>query len=226
MTTEELIQLINTLPIATRMTVMGALQPTGEDLGYLKYGINPQQWIFAEEYLRSFDVLAAMQNAGYSENQARTLGPRFLRDAEYGGIQRYIAERIRASIMDEREYLLQLAIIARGIADSFLDIQEDGSATVNLNKAQQRGHLRLLKRMRFSKGGMIADVEFPDPLKAMELLGKAMGLLKDVNVNASWEEIARSKGLDPIELQSELERRTQAMVEQLRLQRLQAVSNG
>lgn len=135
-----------------------------------------KQAVFVEEYLRCWNATEAAKRAGYSEKTAYSSGQRLLKDVE---IAAEIQARIEERAMSADEVLDRLAQHARGSIEDFVDV-DSGMAIVDLRKARDAGKLHLAKKIRYFKEGGV-EVELYDAQAALEKLGKAHGLFKDVS---------------------------------------------
>jgi phage terminase small subunit len=136
--------------------------------------ISDKQRAWIEEYLTCWNATEAAKRAGYTGTYGslRISGHDNLHNPE---IQVIITERIKEKAMTADEVLARLGNIARGSMSDFISI--NGHTRLDLKKAQDAGQLHLIKSFTKVKGG--TKIELHDQLKALELLGKAMGLFVD-----------------------------------------------
>ena len=147
--------------------------------------LNKKQQIFVEEYLRTWNATRAALFAGYSKKTARTIGSALLTNID---IKQEIETRVSEYAMTTNEILLRLAEIARANYNDIVDIDENGDPSLGLDVALKKNKVHLLKAIIPTKTGI--KYEFHDPIKAMELLGKAQGLFTDkVDVTTGGEKI-------------------------------------
>ena len=128
--------------------------------------LTAKQRMFVLEYVKDFNATQAAIRAGYSAKTANEQGSQNLAKLSIShAIKQVIAERA----MSADEVLLRTAAIARGSLESFVV-----NGAINLEHARDAGMLHLLKR--FSTSEKYGDeIEIHDPLRALELLGKANG---------------------------------------------------
>lgn len=150
-----------------------------------------KQQLFCKYYLETLNATEAARRAGYkgNENTLANVGSDNIRKPK---IRAYIDEQLAALTMSADEVLFSLDKIARG-ADitQFADLvqlytqDEDGNIyptdlalKVDLEKIQKAGAGHLIKRLsQNAKGGL--TIEWHDPQRALELLGKRYKLFSD-----------------------------------------------
>lgn len=125
--------------------------------------------VFVEEYLRCWNATEAARRAGYAHPDRQ--GPRLLGNVV---VQEAIQARLAEIKVSADEVLIRLAQQARGEHTAYLC--KDG--TVDLAKLLADGKGHLVKGTKWDKSGNLI-VEFYDGQRALELLGKHLGLFKD-----------------------------------------------
>jgi phage terminase small subunit len=136
--------------------------------------ITRQQHRFIDAYLQCFNAAEAARRAGYSAPGARQRGSELLARPE---IAAEIAARVTELAMSADEALVRLGQQARASLEDFLDIGEDGSAQVDLTKAQRAGVLHLLKSYKPGEWG--TEIGLHDAQAALFKIAQVHGLLKD-----------------------------------------------
>ena len=158
-------------------------QPTLEEL---EAALTDRQRVFVVEYLVCWNATQAAKRAGYtgSYETLRVTASETLRRPE---VQAVIKARIAEKAMVADEVLARLADIARGNMVDFISV--NGHTRVDFKKAEALGKLHLIKS--YSKNARTGvRIELHDPLKALELLGKAHGLFTDrVDITSGGEPI-------------------------------------
>lgn len=155
-----------------------------------KHGLTNRMRQFADAYFKHGNATRAAMEVGYSEKAAHWHGFTLKNREE---VQEYLRIKVENEVMTAHEWYKQSAAIARGSLEDFLDIQPDGTAKVNLNKAQAAGKMFLLKSyVDTPKSGL--RIELHDPLVAMEKIGRALGLINRMDVTSG------GKDLIPIDL--------------------------
>ena len=138
----------------------------------------PKQLVFIEEYLHDYNATQAAIRAGYSAKTAYQIGHNLLKKVE---VQEKIAERLNEKKLSTDEILTRLADIARASPETFLTIEErpDGLTEwkVDLGKAKKENSLHLIKKIVPTRYGL--KIELHDPLRALELAGRAQKLFTD-----------------------------------------------
>jgi phage terminase small subunit len=125
-----------------------------------------------------FNATDAARRAGYSgacDRDFASAGSRTLRNAK---VQEEINRRWAAHGMAAEEVAARLVEQARGTVGDFVDVVEPGRvAILNLEKAQQKHKLHLIKRLYWTKHG--PRLELYDQQKALELIARSLGMFRD-----------------------------------------------
>ena len=135
--------------------------------------LSAKRRVFIEEYLRCWNASEAARRAGY-RTRANTAGRRLMSNAD---IQAEIKARIAERAMGADEVLERLAEHARGTMADFLEVRSNW-VRLDIEQAKQAGVLHLIKKFRQTKQG--TEVELYDAQAALQLLGKHLGLFKDL----------------------------------------------
>lgn len=147
--------------------------------------LTDKQRLWIEEYLTCWNATEAVRRVGYrgSYDVLRQIGHDNLHNPQ---IRAIIEARIKEKAMSADEVLARIADIARGSMADFISV--NGHTRLDFKRAQEAGRLHLIKT--YSKGPKGTRLELLDPLKALELLGKAMGLFTErVDVTSGGEKI-------------------------------------
>jgi len=137
-------------------------------------GLTKKQKMFVENYLQCWNATEAAKKAGYSERSAGAIGGENIQKPE---IKAEIARRISEIVMKSDELLTDMSYIARTSIDDIMDVDENGRLTFNFVRAQEQGKLNLIKSVAPTAYG--TKVELHDRMKALELLGKHMGIFDE-----------------------------------------------
>lgn len=146
--------------------------------------LSTKQQAFVEEYLRTGNATRAALAAEYSEKSAYSQGNRLLKHAE---IQAEISRRFAKKAMGTDEVLGRLADQARFDPTPYLlfreefDEYEDATIKVlvgiDIDKLQADGLGHLIKSISKTRNGL--KIEWQDGQKALELIGKHLGLFRE-----------------------------------------------
>ncbi|MFS8534854.1 MAG: terminase small subunit [Limnochordales bacterium] len=147
--------------------------------------LTPKQQRFVEEYLVDLNATQAAIRAGYSPKTARAIGAENLtKPAIQEAIETAMAERSRRTGITQDRVLRELARIAFVNAPDVInmddatlrtDASEDDTAAIASVK---------VKRFPTAEGeGVEREIRLADKLRALELLGKHLGMFKDAAVN-------------------------------------------
>lgn len=154
-----------------------------------------KQKIFVEEYLIDLNATQAAIRAGYSPDTAYSIGQENLKKPEIKArIDKAIAERSRRTGVSADRVVIELAKIAFVNA---VDVIDDKTATIKDNASpDDTAAIQSVKVKTFGEDGLEREIKMADKLKALELLGKHLGMFKD-KLEVSGAEIEKSK-LDDI----------------------------
>ncbi|HOV80812.1 MAG TPA: terminase small subunit [Bacillota bacterium] len=143
--------------------------------------LTPKQQCFVEEYLVDLNATAAAIRAGYSVKNAGKIGSQLLDKTRIkAAIDKALAARSRRTGINQDRVLLELAKVA------FLNPTD----VINMDEATIRGDANRedtatiasvkVKRIPTEAGDIVErEVKTYDKLKALELLGKHLGMFKD-----------------------------------------------
>ena len=163
-----------------------------------------QEQLFVSEYLRDYNATAAVVRAGYSPNGAEVTGSRLLTRPHVKAAlaakirprltknditaDRTLLELGRNAYLDPIEFFYQVGHPQAGEMRPIVELEEDVRrclasyevARANLDKTDGKRSVEFLHKFKFN-----------DKLKALELLAKIHGMLKDVvEVQTDWEKLA------------------------------------
>lgn len=181
-------------PPAKRGARKSTRKPASDVLEENEFGLSHQEQLFAEHYLRTFNRTKAATAAGFSPNSAHVTGCRLLKR---DNIQAYVRARMQEAAMTTNELLYHLANIARGDLDDLIDRY----GALDIDKARELGVTNLIRRVR-TKTTITTDAdnrdvevhetetEGYDRLRAIELLGKSLGMWKERVQVETWEDKA------------------------------------
>lgn len=136
---------------------------------------------FIEEYLIDLNATQAAIRAGYSPDTAYSIGQENLRKPEIKNrIDKAMAERSRRTGVSADRVVLELAKIAFVNA---IDVIDPKTATVKPDASpEDTAVIQSVKvKKSYSETGEMTEreVKMADKLKALELLGKHLGMFKD-----------------------------------------------
>lgn len=144
---------------------------------------------FVEEYLIDLNATQAAIRAGYSPDTAKSIGSENLTKPDIqASIAKAIAERSRRTGVNADRVLTELAKIAFVNATDVIDTKNasrDDTAAIQF------------VRVKSGEDGMELEIKMADKLKALELLGRHLGMFKD-KVELSGALIAEQNKLDDL----------------------------
>ena len=133
---------------------------------------------FVEEYLIDLNATQAAIRAGYSPDSAKEIGSENLTKPNIASaIDQALAERSRRTGVNADRVVRELAKIAFVNAKDVIDFD---SATLAANADNDdTAAIQSVKVKTFGEDGLEREIKLADKLKALELLGKHLGMFKD-----------------------------------------------
>lgn len=131
-----------------------------------------------EEYLIDLNATQAAIRAGYKPQAARDIGYENLTKPDIkNAIDRKIAERSKRTGVNADRVIMELAKIAFVNAGEVIDF--DTATLMDKISPDDMAAIHSVKVKTFGEDGLEREVKLADKLKALELLGKHLGLFRD-----------------------------------------------
>lgn len=137
--------------------------------------LTDKQRRFVEEYTVDFNATQAAIRAGYSEKTASQIGYQLLQKTS---VEEAVEDRLDRLAMTADEALKRLADWARGDIGELVEIREDGSWKLDLEKAREQGKLHLIKELAYDRNGR-PKLKLYDAKDAVKQIARAHGLFVD-----------------------------------------------
>lgn len=133
---------------------------------------------FVEEYLIDLNATQAAIRAGYSPDTAKSIGSENLTKPDIQArIAKAMAERSKRTGVNADRVVTELAKIAFVNASDVIDAD---TATLRSDAApEDTAAIQSVKVKTFGEDGLEREIKMADKLKALELLGKHLGMFKD-----------------------------------------------
>lgn len=133
---------------------------------------------FIEEYLIDLNATQAAIRAGYSPDTAKAIGSENLTKPDIRAqMDRAMAERSKRTGVNAERVVQELAKIAFVNAAEVIDPK---TATVKEDALpEDTAAIQSVKVKTFGEDGLEREIKMADKLKALELLGKHLGMFKD-----------------------------------------------
>lgn len=133
---------------------------------------------FIEEYLIDLNATQAAIRAGYSPDTAKSIGSENLTKPDIKAqIARAMAERSRRTGVNADRVIMELAKIAFVNANDVIDPK---TATIKEGALpEDTAAIQSVKVKTFGEDGLEREIKMADKLKALELLGKHLGMFRD-----------------------------------------------
>ena len=143
---------------------------------------------FVEEYLIDLNATQAAIRAGYSPDTAGSIGNENLKKPEIRThIGKAMAERSKRTGVNADRVVEELAKIAFVNANEVID---PDTATIREDALpEDTAAIQSIKVKTFGEDGLEREIKMADKIKALELLGRHLGMFKDkVEVSGLQEE--------------------------------------
>lgn len=137
--------------------------------------LDKRQQEFVKAYLDCLNASEAARRAGYKTKFINRIASENLSKPD---IKAAIELGYKSRAMPRDEVLTRLERIARADATNWLTKNRDGDYYVDVEKMREAGQIALIKKVSWDRYGN-QIVEFHDPMKALELLGKHHKLFSD-----------------------------------------------
>lgn len=139
--------------------------------------LTAKQKRFANEYIIDLNATQAAIRAGYTSKYANTNANKLLQNttlAEY--IQGLMDERSRRTLVTQDKVVNELANIAFADISSFLKVENNQVEVFDTDSIQ---HEMLAAIAEIKEGNYGISIKLHDKLKALELIGRHLGMFKD-----------------------------------------------
>ncbi|WP_455616631.1 terminase small subunit [Eisenbergiella sp.] len=133
---------------------------------------------FIEEYLVDLNATQAAIRAGYSPDTAKSIGNENLTKPDIRAhIDKAMAERSKRTGINADRVVQELAKIALVNA---IDVIDPKTATIKDGALpEDTAAIQSVKVKTFGEDGLEREIKMADKIKALELLGKHLGMFKD-----------------------------------------------
>lgn len=137
-----------------------------------------KQKLFCEEYLIDLNATQAAIRAGYSPETAGAIGAENLKKPQIQkAIARAMADRSRRTGVNADRVVMELAKIAFVNAADVIDADD---ATLKADAADEDlAAVQSVKVKTFGEDGVEREIKLADKIKALELLGRHLGMFND-----------------------------------------------
>ena len=140
--------------------------------------LTKKQKLFCEEYLIDLNATQAAIRAGYSPETAGAIGAENLKKPQIQkAIAKAMADRSRRTGVNADRVLMELAKIAFVNAADVIDAED---ATLKEDAiAEDLAAVQSVKVKTFGEDGVEREIKLADKIKALELLGRHLGMFND-----------------------------------------------
>lgn len=148
--------------------------------GELVAKLTEKQKCFVEEYLKDLNATQAAIRAGYSEKTAYSMGQRLLKKVEVqAALQKRMYDREKRTEITQDRVLQELAAIGFAKGTDYAGIGPDGHVLLKETDSLSDQQKAAVVSIKETQAG--AEVKLADKVKALELLGKHLGLFETGN---------------------------------------------
>ena len=148
---------------------------------------------FVEEYLIDLNATQAAIRAGYSVKTADVQSSRMLGNVKVQqAIVEKMAERSRRTGINQDRVLMELAKIAFVNADDVINAQD--ATTKEGASRDDLAAIQSIKVKSFGEDGIEREIKLADKLKALEMLGRHLGMWNDKLQMSGIEEEKKKLG--------------------------------
>lgn len=149
--------------------------------------LNDKQKRFVDEYLVDLNATAAAKRAGYSEKTARSQGQRLLTHVDIQAAIQKRQARLRGKLEITQERVLdELAAIAFANGTDFATITHNG--LVRLTPTDEVSEEKKKAVAAIKEGQYGTEIKLHDKVRALELLGKHLGVFDANNGSGNEQE--------------------------------------
>lgn len=155
--------------------------------------LTARQERFVEEYMIDLDAKNAAIRAGYSARSAKTLGPRLKKMKNVAArIEEEQAKRARRTGITAERVLRELAQLAFFDASKCL-----GMLNGDMEKMEElERETASIAAIKIGKGGI--EIRFHDKTRALELLGRHMGIFREENAGREAIQVELGSGVEEL----------------------------
>ncbi len=140
----------------------------------------PKDRVFAAMYLKTLNTREAAAACGLPYATCNLMLKKLYVNA-------YITAQLSAKIMSSLQVETHIGRIAQTSMEDFITLDDSGFPRLDMVKARERGVLGTIRKLKYDAEGR-PEFELHDSLKALEILAKRHGLLKEqVEVTGSLD---------------------------------------
>ena len=155
--------------------------------------LTARQERFVEEYMIDLDAKNAAIRAGYSARSEKTLGPRLTKRKNVAArIEEEKAQRARRTGITAERVLRELAQLALFDASKCL-----GMLNGDMEKMEElERETASIAAIKIGRGGI--EIRFHDKTRALELLGRHMGIFREENAGREAIQVELGSGVEEL----------------------------
>lgn len=164
--------------------------------------MNEKQMAFCHEYLKDKNATQAAIRAGYSPRAAYSIGQRLLKNDEVSQtVNSLLHEISEKCVLDAERVLEELCLIGFSDLSDYMTVEPGGGVVfrewenIPTNKSRAIRRIRDRRTIREHADGTSTlvhqeiSIDLHDKMKALESLGRHIGLFKEAEPRTSGDEI-------------------------------------
>lgn len=139
--------------------------------------LTEKQKRFVQEYFVDFNATQAAIRAGYSEKSAEVIGYENLRKPQIAAEIKKQQDRLQSKLaITQEKVLAELAAIAFANGADFASVNANGLIAIKATSQVPKEKLPAIAGIKYTNRGMGVEIKLHDKVRALELLGKHLGV--------------------------------------------------
>ena len=148
--------------------------------------LNERQKRFVQEYLVDLNATAAAKRAGYSQRTAKSQGQRLLTNVDIQAAIQKRQEKLQGKLEITQERVLEeLAAVAFANGTDFATITKSGMVRIIPTEDVAEDKRKAVAGIKEGQWG--TEIKLHDKVRALELLGKHLGVFDSNNASTNQE---------------------------------------
>ncbi len=151
--------------------------------------LSEKQKRFVHEYLVDLNATQAAIRAGYSKKTAEVIGYENLRKPQIAEEIAKQQEKLQSKLeITQQKVLEELASIAFANGTDFVSVTSNGLINVKATSKVPKEKLPAIAGIKYTANGLGVEIKLHDKVRALELLGKHLGVFDNSGNGAAEQE--------------------------------------